>query len=186
MPADPGACEAWTGNAFASEHGDGSCTSALPAGSPQAGEQPGTVDPSQGSRLRQPSDPSQLTNLSGTVAGGPCAPAPFCDAPLPYVSPARGFRSLWSTITARGRQARHRGRDLILVSGQPQWVLGKFAYGAIDKDMHREDVEVYILRDCGSNWTKVGTFQTTWDDEHETVEGVQDTGGRLYVNLADV
>jgi hypothetical protein len=90
-------------------------------------------------------------------------------------------------VTALSGPRRHRGRDLFLLEGQEAWVLGKFAYGALDGDIQDEDVDVYLLRDCGSGapWESLGTYRTTKDGAHPTVEGVEDTGGRVFVNLSD-
>ncbi len=121
---------------------------------------------------------------AGTGDGGAfCPQRPACDAPL-LLPPSRGFRHTTSSITAAAGAARHRGRDLFLAPGAPQWALGKFAYGITDKDIKDEDVDVYLLRDCVGPWTKVGTTTTTQDGQHATVEGIVDTGGRIYLDLA--
>lgn len=64
-----------------------------------------------------------------------------------------------------------------------QWVLGKFAYGVADKDIHDEEVDIWLNRDCGSKWEKLGTALTTNDGDHATVEGAEDTGGRIYFQI---
>jgi hypothetical protein len=114
-----------------------------------------------------------------------CALRPKCDAPPPDPGAKTGFRH---TTSGWGGGANHRGRDLFLKPGQKQWAIAKFAYGAPtpDNDAQDEDVDVYLLRDCGSTWTKVGTYRTTNDGAHATVEGVEDTGGRIYVDLSEV
>lgn len=111
-----------------------------------------------------------------------CPARPACDAPLPDVGPATQWRHTASRLSSIG-SPRHRGRDLFLRAGQPAWVIGKFAYGVLDDDIKDEDVDVWLLRGCGSTWTRVGTFRTTEDRAHPTVLGVEDTGGRLYVDL---
>src|SRR5262249_1208832 len=75
------------------------------------------------------------------------------------------------------------GRDLLLNPEDPQPVIAKFSYGLFDKDLKDEDVNLYLLRDCGGAWEFLGTSRTTQDDEHETVEGVDDTGGRIYFQV---
>jgi hypothetical protein len=117
------------------------------------------------------------------VAPTVCPPRPKCDAPLPPLGAKKGFRH---TTSGWGGSANHRGRDLFLKEGSKQWAMAKFAYGAPtpDNDAQDEDVDVYLLRDCGTAWTKVGTYRTTNDGEHATVEGVEDTGGRVYVDLS--
>lgn len=111
-----------------------------------------------------------------------CPPRPKCDAPPPDPGPKRSFRH---TTSGWGGSANHRGRDLFVKAGSKQWALAKFAYGAPtpDNDAQDEDVDVYLLRDCGTTWKKLGTFRTTNDGAHPTVEGVADTGGRIYVDI---
>ncbi len=67
--------------------------------------------------------------------------------------------------------------------GDPQWVMAKFSYGTLDDDIKGEFVDVYVLRDCGESWEFLGTQTTTKDGEHGTVEGVDDTGGRIYFEI---
>jgi phosphatidate phosphatase PAH1 len=67
--------------------------------------------------------------------------------------------------------------------GDTQWVIGKFAYGVFDDDIKDEDVDVWLLRDCGTQWEKLGTAVTTYDNQHATVEGVSDSGGRVYFTI---
>jgi hypothetical protein len=105
-----------------------------------------------------------------------------CDAPPPDVGPARGFRHTSSRITAALGFANHRGRDLLLRPGDPQVVIGKLAYGITDKDIHDEDVDVWLLRGCAA-WEELGTARTTDDGDHDDVEGVPDTGGRVYLDI---
>lgn len=85
-------------------------------------------------------------------------------------------------LTVAAGSPRHRGRDLYLRAGDPQWALAKFAYGALDDDLKDEDVDVYLLRGCAT-WERLGTATTTNDNEHATVEGVEDTGGWVYVSI---
>jgi hypothetical protein len=86
-------------------------------------------------------------------------------------------------LTTSQGSANHRGRDLFLNPGDPQWVLAKFAYGLLDKDLKDEAVDIYLLRDCGSSWEKLGTALTTDDEQHPTIEDVEDTGGRIYFQI---
>lgn len=112
-----------------------------------------------------------------------CELRPKCDTPPPDPGPKKGFRN---RTTGWGGAASHRGRDLFLRPGRKQWALAKFAYGAPtpDKDAEDEDVDVYLLRDCGKEWKKVGTYRTTREGAHSTEEGVVDSGGRIYVDLS--
>lgn len=125
---------------------------------------------------------------SGQQDSGPdsCPPPPSCNVPVPDLGEPRGWNHSMSQLTSLSGPRRHRGRDLFVLEGQDPWILGKFAYGVFDDDVKDEDVDVYLLRDCGSGqpWEFLGTFRTTSDGEHPTVEGVEDTGGRIYVRLS--
>ncbi len=64
-------------------------------------------------------------------------------------------------------------------------VIGKFAYGKVDKDLKEERVGVYahIRPPCGA-WKRLGTAVTT-DGDHATVRGVEDDGGRVFFRLPE-
>lgn len=117
---------------------------------------------------------------------GECPLTDVCDAPLPDLGDTEGWRHSVSTgFTVGMGSPRHRGRDLYLRESDPQWAIGKFAYGAADDDLSDEDVDVYVLRNCQGPWELLGTATTTDDDNppHETIEGVPDTGGRVYFEI---
>lgn len=97
---------------------------------------------------------------------------------------ARPFRHTSSAVTS-ALGPKHRGRDSFFTTTEPQWVLGKLAYGLADKDIHGEEVDVFVQRECAGAWEKLGTALTTEDGEHETVEGVEDKGGRVYFRIPD-
>jgi hypothetical protein len=78
---------------------------------------------------------------------------------------------------------RHRGRDEIYIDGTAQWLIGRFAYGIFDSPIVDEDIDIYLLRDCGSTWEKLGTVRTTMNAQHMPVEGVDDNGGRVYFEI---
>ncbi len=143
--------------------------------------------PSDGNPTLSDADDADSDALPVEASPNVCLPPPDCNVPTPPLGPARGWRNVLSQVTALSGPRRHRGRDLFLLEGQAAWILGKFAYGALDGDIQDEDVDVYLLRDCGSGtpWESLGTYRTTKDGAHPTVEGVEDTGGRIFVNLAD-
>jgi len=121
------------------------------------------------------------------AAPGPCPPRPACDAPPPPPEPARGFRHTRTGLVTTLGSPQHRGRDLLLTTSAPQWILGKFAYGPSDKDLSDEDVDVYLLRGCGATWEKIGTFRTTpGEQSHPPVLGVADQGGQIFVELSKI
>jgi hypothetical protein len=119
----------------------------------------------------------------GGVPGAWCQPIPACDAPPPDPGPAVDWNHTISVITAAAGDPNHRGRDLFLNPGDPQWVIAKFAYGLTDKDLKDERVDLYLLRDCGDAWEPLGTASTTEEDAHATVEGVEDSGGHVYFEI---
>src|SRR5262245_45239154 len=67
--------------------------------------------------------------------------------------------------------------------GDTQWVLGEFAYGVFDDDIKEAEVDVWLLRDGGTTLAKLSTELTTYDSMHSTVEGVDDSGGRIYYTI---
>lgn len=103
------------------------------------------------------------------------------DTTAPAFSP-RGFAHTRNHASSL-LPAQHRGRDAFYPVGNDQWVLGKFAYGLSDKDIKGEEVDVFVQRGCAGAWEKLGTATTTQDGEHETVEGVEDKGGRVYFRI---
>ncbi|MCC6873916.1 MAG: phosphatidylinositol transfer protein [Sandaracinaceae bacterium] len=114
-----------------------------------------------------------------------CALAQACDGPLPPFGATRDWRHTTTRLfTILQGDARHRGRDLYLREGEPQWGLAKFTYGLADDDLKDEEVDVFLERDCGGAWESLGTVRTTDDGDHATVLGVEDTGGRVYLDLS--
>jgi hypothetical protein len=113
-----------------------------------------------------------------------CPPLPACDSAPPDPGPKRDWNKTSSSVTALGSPT-HRGRDLFLAPGQDQWIIGKFAYfiGVNDKDISEEEVDIYLLRNCQGPWEKLVTVKTTDDGQHPTVEGVEDSGGRVYYKI---
>lgn len=137
-----------------------------------------------------PTSDAPTSDAPTSDAGAPdappsaCPPPPVCDAPLPALSPEASWRhSVATGITTAMGSARHRGRDLVLLEGDAQWALAKFAYGAADDDLKDEDVELWLDRGCGGAWELLSTVSTSRDGDHATVEGVEDTGGRVYWEL---
>ncbi|WP_437681366.1 lipin/Ned1/Smp2 family protein [Sorangium sp. So ce131] len=120
----------------------------------------------------------------GGVPGVFCQPLPACNTPPPDPGEELSWNHTSSYIIAGAGTANHRGRDLFLTPDDPQWILGKFAYGLTDKDLKDEQVDVYLLRDCGEDWEYLGSTNTTEDDEaHPEVEGVSDSGGRVFFEI---
>ena len=124
-------------------------------------------------------DEADLTSANGLV----CTPPPACDAPPPKTA-AESFEHVSSQVVASTLTARHRGRDLFVTPGQPITAIAKFAYGTgTDKDLKDENVHVYLDKGCAGSWSDLGVFRTSTDGKYATVEGVEDTGGRIYLKL---
>jgi hypothetical protein len=148
------------------------------------GSRAGATGTSAAPGPRIASAPTQAASPATTAAFA-CALRPACDAPLPPVATRRPFAHNRSSLIVAAGDPRHRGRDLFLLPGSAPWVIGKFAYGPTDKDLEDEDVDVWLLRDCGPNWEKVGTFRTTaTEGAHPPVLGVADRGGQIFVDLS--
>ena len=111
-----------------------------------------------------------------------CVAMPACDAPLPNVGSKRSWKHTSSIFVASGF-ANHRGRDLLLMPQSEQWIIGKFAYGIFDDDLKDEEVDIWLNRECGSSWEKLATVLTTEENAHPSVEGVTDSGGRVYFQI---
>jgi len=131
---------------------------AYASASPDTG--PDTADDGSPTLDASPEGDSGLADANDDVPGDTsaadalptvCPPPPDCNVPTPPLGAARGWNNVLSQVTALSGPRRHRGRDLFVLEGQEAWVLGKFAYGALDGDIQDEDVDVYLLRDCGSH-----------------------------------
>jgi hypothetical protein len=86
---------------------------------------------------------------------------------------------------SRSARSNHRGRDLLVPLGEPQWLIGKFVYGSSESDLQGERVDVFVERGCSGAWEKLGTTVTTRADEHDPVDGVTDEGGRAYFRVSE-
>jgi hypothetical protein len=139
------------------------------------------------------------TDGGATADGGAADGGPSCDtrtvAPPTHCAnadfPAQAQED-WNHPLAAGfvtlqGSARHRCIDLIVNPGQPQTLIGKFAYGPFDDDLKDEKVELWIRRPVQSQctWQKLGDFMTSEDGEFGSQFGVEDDGGRAFFVLAD-
>lgn len=114
-----------------------------------------------------------------------CPSLNACEA-APWSYEPRGWKhSFASTIVTHLGDPHHRGRDMFFATGEKQTVHAKFTYSFTDKDLHGEEIDVFVQKDCSSGWTKLGTAVTTADGEHETVDAVSDNGGRIYFDIPD-
>ncbi|MFO0741071.1 MAG: phosphatidylinositol transfer protein [Labilithrix sp.] len=114
-----------------------------------------------------------------------CQPLNACEAPSWSYEPRGWEHTIASSVVTHLGDPHHRGRDMFYVPGEKQTVHAKFTYSLTDKDLHGEEVDVFVQRDCASGWEKLGTAVTTKDGEHPTVDGVADNGGRIYFEIPE-
>jgi hypothetical protein len=65
-------------------------------------------------------------------------------------------------------------------------VIGNFQYGLgpVEGGLQDEEVDIYLLRNCGVTWEKLGTALTTGaTPAHPKVEGVDDAPGRMFFEI---
>jgi len=113
-----------------------------------------------------------------------CLPSLACAAPHSPPIATRAFRHARTRLATMQGAPNHRGRDLFVNPGQPQWVIAKFAYGVADKDLEDEDVDIFVQRDCGSTWEKLGTATTGGSRPLlPAAEGIEDGDGRVMFQI---
>lgn len=132
-----------------------------------------------GSTTDDPSDTDDTT--TGEPVG--CPPPPSCDAIPPNPGPTIDWQDNQSILITASGGPQHRGRDMFYNPGDAQWVLAKFSYGPTDWDLEGERLDLFLLRDCIGDWEPLGTIDTTYEGTHEAIEGVEDTGGRMYFQI---
>ena len=114
-------------------------------------------------------------------SGASCPPVPACNTAPPDPGPARAWRH-----PAPAGASNPRGRDQFVNPGAAQWVIGNFQYGLgpLEGGLQDEEVDIYLLRNCGATWEKLGTALTTGaTPSHPKVEGVDDAPGRMFFQV---
>jgi len=131
---------------------------------------------------------SQENSLGSAVSATlpACQLSENCSQTLPELPRPQGFGDIYKKLLTKLGKPLHRGRDVIVVSGEPIWIQAKFAYGILDADLHEEPIDIYLSQGCNQRLRKIGQGFTTLDGEHIPVNGVEDTGGRIFVNLANL
>lgn len=119
-------------------------------------------------------DTTSDTTTGGAVPGAFCDPIPACDAAPPMI-PGQGPED----------SGYSRGRDMMYVEGEDQWILAKFTKWGFpaDKDIIGSTVHVFLDRNCSGEWVELGTTVTTDEGDHPVVQGVADSGGRVYFQI---
>ncbi|RYZ80869.1 MAG: phosphatidylinositol transfer protein, partial [Proteobacteria bacterium] len=125
-------------------------------------------------------------SLSSAESGSlpACQITAACNQTLPTLAKAKGFNGFYNKILTKLGKPLHRGRDIIVTPGAPVWIQAKFTYGLLDSDLHHENIDIYLSQGCDSPMKKIGYGFTSNDGENNPVDGVEDSGGRIYVNLA--
>lgn len=152
--------------------GGSAATAAPDAPSPAAPFEPGAD--SESAAQKQDATAAALPSCVPSTCAAPAALNP---------GDKRGFDHLSSQLISRipgGDQ--HRGRDQIYTEGEPQWVIGKFTYSLVDKDLEDEEVDVFVERGCKGAWQKLGTTRTG-SAGRKSVDGVNDEGGRVLFQI---
>lgn len=114
---------------------------------------------------------------AGEAAADPCPPS--------AVPSAQGFRHKRSALWAASGPANHRGQDVVAPPGGRQLLVGKMAYGLVDKDLKDEDVDVLVQRgDSCSPWERLGVARTSREGALDAdLLGTPDDGGRVLLEV---
>jgi hypothetical protein len=157
-----------------SSTGDQPTTDEQTTDDPTGGGQSGTG--TTGTSGPDPTDSTGTTGGGGPTPGALCEPIPACDTPPPTI-PGQGAPE--SDLS--------RGRDMFYVEGEEQWVLAKFTKWGFpaDKDIEGSAVHIFLDRGCAGEWEEIGLTFTTVEGDHEPVQGVDDSGGRVFFKIAD-
>lgn len=112
------------------------------------------------------------------------SPVQLCDDDFVPVGEPTDWRHPWATgvVTAQGGP-RHRGIDTVVNPNNPQWLIGKFAYGRFNDDLKDETVEIWLQNAESCGWTKLGEALTSNTDTGDIIEGIADTGGRVFYEI---
>ncbi len=113
-------------------------------------------------------DPSAAD--AGADAGAPLEPLASClSAPSPPDAPEQDWEHTRNEIVTLGSDE-HTSQDTLAVTTKEARIEGKFAYGAVSKDLEDEWVEVF-LDDCSGAFVKLG-------------ERLTDSDGRVAFSIA--
>lgn len=146
---------------------------------------PTTQGDAEGSGSDDAVDTTATTTTDDTTTGPPitCDPVPSCDVPPPSAGPTLDWEHFESSLVTASGSERHRGRDMFYNPGDVHWAMAKFAYGPTDWDLSGERVDAFLLMNCEGDWEPLGPALTTFDGDHPTVEGVEDSGGWVFLQL---
>ncbi len=136
-------------------------------------DDPGTIDDA----LIEVTDTTTEDLLADLLGEVPCDPSVIPEAPI----------EVWQRLDSYGvvllGAANHRGQDVVTNPGKPQVLIGKFAYGATDKDLKGEWVDVFVQASFCGPWKKLGSALTSDEGEHGDTYGVPDDGGMVFFEV---
>lgn len=134
-------------------------------------------------------DGGKTTTPGANQGPNPSKPAGFClnssscTPALPSLPAAKGFSDSYKKLLASVGTPSHRARDVLVAEGKQARILAKFAYSTLDADLKEEPIDVYLSLGCSGEWKKITTATTSKDDQNTEIEGVADSGGRIYLDL---
>lgn len=135
--------------------------------------------------LNPDNKPSPTSGPAPTTTGT-CLTAVTCSTSLPTFPAPTGFKDTYKKGISTAGSPSHRARDVLVTEGKPIWILAKFAYSILDADLKEEPIDVYLSEGCTGDWKKITTVKTSKDDQNTAVEGVADSGGRIYLDLGSL
>lgn len=150
---------------------------------PSSDAAPSSTSAAPALRASVAKDVASMATASSAAPPIAIAPPSACDAPFDLPTPKGRFEHLRSSAVTKLGSARHRARDLLVPPAEAQWLIGKFAYGPLDKDLEDELVHVYVLRGCKA-WEELGQRRTSEDGSLAAAhEGADDSGGRVFFQV---
>jgi phosphatidate phosphatase PAH1 len=114
-----------------------------------------------------------------------CQLAPNCKQDLPKLPKPQGFSTIYKKTIAKLGNPNHRALDVMAVAGTEVTLHAKFTYGLFDNDLKEEPVDIYLSSNCTSALKKIGTVETSIDDQNPSADNVKDSGGRIFSKLSD-
>lgn len=152
-----------------------------------AGGGTGGTNPGAGGSIATQGGGGDATPGAGGGGSGPeglvACSFPACDAAPPDPGEELEWNKVGSSVTVLAGDPNHRARDIFQVPGQPQWIIGRFTYGPLGLDLTGEQVDIYVLRDCGATWELLGSVETTENGDDTTAEGIDAAGGRVFFQI---
>ncbi|MFH1531174.1 MAG: hypothetical protein ABIK09_10640 [Pseudomonadota bacterium] len=110
-------------------------------------------------------------------------PAHADDGPAGARAPWRHKRT--PVFTTPQGVPQHRCRDSLSVTGGPQGIACKFAYGPWDKDLEDEDVEVFVHPGGAEAWRRLGAGRTGKGERRDRARGIRNLDGWMIFTIPE-